>query len=98
MKYNTVLDVIGNTPHIRLSRLFPEQEVWLKLERQNVPIFGLTSPLRICQHFLSVSSPCNHCCANLVQGRLCFLLHPITTASSAQTLSLLRAHLPPPPS
>ena len=35
MKYNTVLDVIGNTPHIRLSRLFPEQEVWLKLERQN---------------------------------------------------------------
>lgn len=35
MKYNTILDVIGNTPHIRLSRLFPEQEVWLKLEKQN---------------------------------------------------------------
>ena len=35
MKYNSILDVIGNTPHIRLSRLFPEQEVWLKLEKQN---------------------------------------------------------------
>ncbi|MCW1735338.1 cysteine synthase A [Seramator thermalis] len=35
MKHNSILEVIGNTPHIRLSRLFTEQEVWLKLERQN---------------------------------------------------------------
>jgi len=35
MKHNSILDVIGNTPHIRLNRLFPKQEVWLKLEKQN---------------------------------------------------------------
>lgn len=35
MKFNNILETIGNTPHIRLSRLFPEHEVWLKLERSN---------------------------------------------------------------
>lgn len=35
MKYNNVLGVIGNTPHVRLSNLFPENEVWIKLEKQN---------------------------------------------------------------
>lgn len=35
MKYNNILGTIGNTPHIRLSKLFPTQEVWLKLEKQN---------------------------------------------------------------
>lgn len=35
MKYNTILEIIGNTPHVRLNRLFPEQEVWIKLEKQN---------------------------------------------------------------
>lgn len=36
MKADSILDVIGNTPHIRLSRLFGDRvEVWLKLERQN---------------------------------------------------------------
>lgn len=35
MKHNSILEVVGNTPHIRLNRLFPEQEVWLKLEKQN---------------------------------------------------------------
>lgn len=35
MKYNSILDTIGNTPHVRLSRLFPQHEVWIKLERQN---------------------------------------------------------------
>lgn len=36
MKYSSVLETIGNTPHVRLSRLFPgTQEVWLKLERAN---------------------------------------------------------------
>jgi cysteine synthase A len=36
MKANTILDTIGNTPHVRLQRLFPGlHEVWLKLERAN---------------------------------------------------------------
>ena len=35
MKYNNLLQVIGNTPHVRLSKLFPNHEVWIKLERQN---------------------------------------------------------------
>lgn len=36
MKINSILEAIGNTPHVRLSRLFGEpHEVWLKLERQN---------------------------------------------------------------
>ncbi|WP_411823188.1 cysteine synthase A [Leptospira sp. 'Mane'] len=36
MKLNSILEAIGNTPHVRLSRLFGEnQQVWLKLERQN---------------------------------------------------------------
>ncbi len=36
MKADSILDVIGNTPHIRLSRLFGDRvEVWLKLERAN---------------------------------------------------------------
>ena len=35
MKAPSVLATIGNTPHIRLSRLFPEHEVWVKSERAN---------------------------------------------------------------
>ncbi|MBK1659556.1 cysteine synthase A [Paracraurococcus ruber] len=35
MKANSVLDTIGGTPHIRLSRLFPDAEVWVKSERAN---------------------------------------------------------------
>ncbi|MCG9894362.1 MAG: cysteine synthase A [Fimbriimonadaceae bacterium] len=35
MKAATILDVIGNTPHVRLNRLFPGREVWSKLERAN---------------------------------------------------------------
>ncbi|MBM3927208.1 MAG: cysteine synthase A [Sphingomonadales bacterium] len=35
MKANSVLETIGNTPHIRLSRLFPDSEVWVKSERAN---------------------------------------------------------------
>jgi cysteine synthase A len=35
MKAHSVLDTIGNTPHIRLARLFPEHEVWVKSERAN---------------------------------------------------------------
>ncbi|HEX2792995.1 MAG TPA: cysteine synthase A [Croceicoccus sp.] len=35
MKADSVLATIGNTPHIRLSRLFPDHEVWVKSERAN---------------------------------------------------------------
>ncbi|MBS0284730.1 MAG: cysteine synthase A [Proteobacteria bacterium] len=35
MKANTVLETIGNTPHIRVQRLFPGAEVWIKSERSN---------------------------------------------------------------
>lgn len=35
MKADNVLATIGNTPHIRLSRLFPDHEVWVKSERSN---------------------------------------------------------------
>ena len=36
MKANTVLETIGNTPHIRLNRLFGDRaEVWVKSERSN---------------------------------------------------------------
>ena len=35
MKANSILETIGNTPHIRLARLFPDAEVWCKSERAN---------------------------------------------------------------
>ena len=35
MKAASVLATIGNTPHIRLSRMFPDHEVWIKSERAN---------------------------------------------------------------
>ncbi len=35
MKAASVLDTIGNTPHIRLQRLFGNAEVWVKSERSN---------------------------------------------------------------
>src|SRR3954462_5329703 len=35
MKAATVLDTIGNTPHIRMNRLFGAAEVWIKSERAN---------------------------------------------------------------
>lgn len=35
MKADNILATIGNTPHIRLSRLFPDHEVWVKSERSN---------------------------------------------------------------
>ena len=35
MKANSVLDTIGATPHIRLTRMFPDSEVWIKSERSN---------------------------------------------------------------
>jgi len=36
MKANNILETIGNTPHVRINRLFPaDVEVWMKLERAN---------------------------------------------------------------
>lgn len=35
MKAASILDTIGSTPHIRVSRLFPDREVWIKSERSN---------------------------------------------------------------
>jgi cysteine synthase A len=36
MKANNILETIGNTPHVKLNRLFPSTvEVWIKLERAN---------------------------------------------------------------
>jgi cysteine synthase len=35
MKAANILETIGNTPHIRMARLFPDAEVWIKSERAN---------------------------------------------------------------
>ena len=35
MKAESILELIGNTPHLKLQKLFSEAEVWVKLERQN---------------------------------------------------------------
>ncbi len=36
MKYENILESIGNTPHLRFRKLFPGAEnVWMKLERTN---------------------------------------------------------------
>ena len=39
MRFTNILGTIGNTPHIRLNRLYaamaPGAEVWVKLERAN---------------------------------------------------------------
>ncbi|WP_374764830.1 cysteine synthase A [Yunchengibacter salinarum] len=35
MKAESILETIGDTPHVRLSRLFPDHEVWIKQERAN---------------------------------------------------------------
>ena len=35
MKAANILATIGNTPHIRVSKLFPNNEVWIKSERSN---------------------------------------------------------------
>ena len=36
MKYNNILEAIGNTPHIRINKLFGNShEVWVKLEKAN---------------------------------------------------------------
>jgi cysteine synthase A len=36
MKFKNILETIGNTPHVRINRLYPkEYEVWVKVEKTN---------------------------------------------------------------
>ncbi|MES2331335.1 MAG: cysteine synthase A [Bacteroidota bacterium] len=35
MKVDSILETIGRTPHVRLNKLFPHHEVWIKLEKNN---------------------------------------------------------------
>ena len=35
MKYQSILETIGNTHHIKLNKLFPTHQVWIKLEKSN---------------------------------------------------------------
>jgi len=36
MKFQSILETIGNTPHVRVNRLFPKDyEIWIKHERAN---------------------------------------------------------------
>jgi cysteine synthase A len=36
MKYEHILEGIGNTPHVRIRKLFPGAgHIWMKLERSN---------------------------------------------------------------
>ncbi len=35
MKFNNILESIGNTPHVKISNMFPKHEVWIKLEKAN---------------------------------------------------------------
>lgn len=35
MTFTNILETIGNTPHIRVNRLFGDAEVWIKSERSN---------------------------------------------------------------
>ena len=35
MKFDSILATIGQTPHVRMSRLFPDHDVWIKSERAN---------------------------------------------------------------
>lgn len=35
MRASSILETIGTTPHVRLARMFPNHDVWMKLERAN---------------------------------------------------------------
>ena len=36
MRYENILEGVGNTPHVRINKLFPgAQDIWMKLERNN---------------------------------------------------------------
>lgn len=35
MKYQNILETIGNTPHVKLNKIFPTHNVWIKVEKSN---------------------------------------------------------------
>lgn len=35
MKANSIIELIGGTAHVRMSKLFPDHQVWIKQERSN---------------------------------------------------------------
>jgi cysteine synthase len=35
MLYNNILETIGNTPHVKINKLFGKHQVWMKMERSN---------------------------------------------------------------
>ncbi|MBN1971596.1 MAG: cysteine synthase family protein [Candidatus Delongbacteria bacterium] len=35
MRYYSILEMIGNTPHLKLGKLFRNNEVWVKIEKNN---------------------------------------------------------------
>jgi cysteine synthase len=35
MVYNNILETIGNTPHVKINKLFGKHQVWMKMERSN---------------------------------------------------------------
>ncbi len=35
MKYNSILETVGNTPVVKINKIFDKSSVWIKLERQN---------------------------------------------------------------
>jgi len=56
MKVNNILETIGNTPHIRLSRLFgTSHEVWVKVEKTNP---GGSIKDRIALNMITVAESC----------------------------------------
>jgi cysteine synthase len=35
MKFNNILETIGNTPHVKINKLFGKHQVWMKMEKSN---------------------------------------------------------------
>lgn len=35
MKYQNILETIGNTPHVKLNKIFSTHQVWIKIEKAN---------------------------------------------------------------
>ncbi|OXG02312.1 cysteine synthase [Flavobacterium araucananum] len=35
MKYQNILETIGNTPHVKLNKIFSDRQVWIKIEKSN---------------------------------------------------------------
>ena len=54
MKAENILKTIGNTPHIRINKLFAssKNQVWIKLEKQN-PGGSLKDRIALSMHLCS---------------------------------------------